>query len=334
MKAFVLQHYGSELQEVELPEPVIQPHEVLVRVIATSVNHMDEKIRRGDFRQVEKYTLPMVLGAEFSGEVVSTGSQVSHFKPGMQVFALADLRRSGGFSEYVAIDQRLLAEAPHSIDTLSAAALPLAGLTAWQALVEIGELRRGQKVLIHGGTGGMGSVAIQLAKHLGARVTTTVSSKNINFAHELGADNVINYSSEDFADQLTGIDLVLDTQGGVTLKKSLQVVRHGGLIIGLVAPPDPTYASRAGANVATKIAIRAMSSNIRRQARRADADYRFLFTRPDAGQLQSIAELVDQGVLRPIVDRAMPFEQTPEALQTLLRGGLRGKIVVRNEGRS
>ncbi|MGP6174312.1 NADP-dependent oxidoreductase [Corynebacterium sp. A21] len=328
MKAFAFQHYGSELQEVDLPEPVIQPHEVLIRVTAASVNHVDEKIRRGDLKQVEKFTLPLVLGAEFSGEVVSTGAQVARFTPGMQVFALADLRRIGGFSEYAVIDHRLLAEVPDSLDTLSAAALPLAGLTAWQALVEMGGLRPGQKVLIHGGTGGVGSVAIQLAKHLGARVTTTVSSKNINFARELGADNVINYSSEDFVSQLTGIDLVLDTQGGITLKKSLQVVRQGGLIIGLVSPPDPAYASQVGANVATKLAIRAMSSRVRRQARHAGADYRFLFTRPEGQQLQSIAKLVDQGVLRPIVDRVLPFEQTPEALQALLHGGFRGKIVV------
>lgn len=329
MKAFAFQQYGSELQEVEIPEPELKPHEVLVRIVAAGVNHIDEKIRRGDLRRVEHFTLPMVLGAEFSGEVVAVGELVREFKPGMQVFAMADLKRTGGFAEYAAIDQRLLAPIPASLNTINAAALPLAGLTAWQALVDIGQLHAGQKVLIHGGTGGIGSIAIQLAKHLGARVTTTVGSTNVRLAHELGADTVINYSSEDFVQKVQGIDLVLDTQGGITLQKSLQVVRPGGRVVSLVSPQDPIYAAQVEAGMVTRARIRVGSSGVRRRARHVGADYRFLFTRPDAEQLRALAELVDEGKIRPVIDRVLPFEETPQAIQTLLGGGLRGKVLVR-----
>ncbi|QGU06044.1 Phthiocerol synthesis polyketide synthase type I PpsC [Corynebacterium occultum] len=329
MKAFAFQQYGSELQEVEIPEPELKPHEVLVRIVAAGVNHIDEKIRRGDLRRVEHFVLPMVLGAEFSGEVVAVGELVREFKPGMQVFAMADLKRTGGFAEYAAIDQRLLAPIPASLNTINAAALPLAGLTAWQALVDIGQLHAGQKVLIHGGTGGIGSIAIQLAKHLGARVTTTVGSTNVRLAHELGADTVINYSSEDFVQKVQGIDLVLDTQGGITLQKSLQVVRPGGKVVSLVSPQDPIYAAQVEAGMVTRARIRVGSSGVRRRARHAGADYRFLFTRPDAEQLRALAELVDEGKIRPVIDRVLPFDETPQAIQTLLGGGLRGKVLVR-----
>lgn len=329
MKAFAFQKYGSELQEVNLPRPELRPHEVLVQIAAAGVNHIDERIRRGDLRRIEQFHLPLVLGVEFSGEVVAVGDLVREFTPGMQVFAMADLKRAGAFAEYVAIDQRLLAPIPVSLNTINAAALPLAGLTAWQALVDIGQIHAGQKVLIHGGTGGIGSVAIQLAKHLGARVTTTVGSTNVRLARELGADTVINYSSEDFVRSVQGMDLVLDTQGGVTLQKSLQVVRNGGRVVSLTFPPDPIYAAQIEADMLTRAAIRMRSSGVRRRARQVGADYRFLFTRPDAEQLRALAQLVDRGEIRPVIDRILPFEETPQAVQTLLHGGLRGKVLVR-----
>lgn len=328
MKAFVLQKYGSALREVEMPEPVLGDGEVLVRILAAGVNQGDERLRSGEFKQIFPFKLPMVVGSEFAGEVVATGSLAHTFEPGMEVFAYADQARMGAFAELVAIDEKHLAPKPSTVTMTEAASLPVNGLTAWNALVEMGQLRAGQTVLIHGGSGGVGSVAVQLAKHLGATVATTVSAANVDLVRELGADIVIDYRTEDFAAKLSGVDVVLDTQGGDVLKKSLGVLRPGGTVIGITGPPDPDFATQAGVNPLVKAVIRALSSGIRRQARRLGVNYHFLFIRPDGDQLRTIAGLVDQGAIRPLVGRTLPFEQTTEALRALLSGGIRGKVLV------
>lgn len=331
MKAFVLQKYGSPLRRVDVPEPVLGDHEVLVRVTTAGLNHADERVRSGEFKRIFPFKLPMIVGSEFAGEVVATGSKARQFEPGKQVFGHPDLARMGAFAELVAIDQQYLAPKPESVSVTEAASLPVVGLTAWQALVERGQLRAGQTVLIHGGSGGVGSVAIQLAKYLGATVVTTVSAGNADFVRELGADIVIDYRSEEFADKLSGVDLVLDNQGGETLKKSLRVLRPGGTVIGITGPPDPDFAAQARVNPVVKVAIRGLSSGIRRKARQLGVRYHFLFIQPNGDQLRKIAGLVDQGVIRPVVDRMVPFEQTPEALESLLSGGVRGKVLVHTD---
>lgn len=328
MKAFVLQKYGSALDQVDLPEPVLASHEVLVRMRAAGVNHADERLRAGEFKQIFPFKLPMVMGSELSGEVVATGSQVSKFKPGMQVFSYPDQARMGAFAELVAIDQDHLAVAPASIGLLESASLPVAGLTAWQGLVEMGQLRAGQKVLIHGGSGGVGTVAIQLAKHLGATVATTVSSANLDFARALGADTVIDYRNEDFTEFLSDVDLVLDTQGGQTLSRSLGLIRPGGTATGITGPPDPAFATRVGVNPVVKLAIRGLSSATRRHARKLGVNYRFLFIEPSGSDLSEIAKLVDNGAIKPTVDRVFPFAQTPQAFESLLAHSARGKVLV------
>ncbi|WP_066296738.1 NADP-dependent oxidoreductase [Arthrobacter luteolus] len=328
MKAFVLQKYGAPITQVSMPEPVLGDHEVLVRMRAAGINHGDERLRSGEFRQIFPFKLPMVLGSEFAGEVVALGSKASKFTPGMQVFAYPDQARMGAFAEFVAVQEDDLALIPQSTDVVEAAALPVVALTAWQGLVEMGKLQSGQNVLIHGGSGGVGSVAIQLAKHLGAVVATTVNSANAEFVRELGADIVIDYRTEDFTEKLSNIDLVLDTQGGETLKRSLCVLRPGGTVIGITGPPDPAFATQAGANPLVKLAIRGLSAATRRRARRLGVTYRFLFIRPNGENLRKIAELVDSGVIRPVVDRVLPFEQTPQAFESLLSHGARGKVLV------
>lgn len=328
MKAFVLQKYGAPIGQVSMPEPVLGDHEVLVRLSAAGVNHGDERLRSGEFKQIFPFKLPMVVGSEFSGEVVAAGPQVSAFKPGMRVYAYPDQARMGAFAEFIAVHQDYLAPIPESTDMVEAAALPVVALTAWQGLVEQGKLQAGQSVLIHGGSGGVGTVAIQLAKHLGATVATTVSSTHAEFVRELGADIVIDYRTEDFTEKLSNIDLVLDTQGGETLKRSLGVVRPGGTVIGITGPPDPAFAAQAGVNPLVKLAIRGLSGATRRRARRLGVNYRFLFVRPNGEHLRKIAGLVDGGVIRPVVDRVLPFEQTPQALKSLLGDGVRGKILV------
>ncbi|MGO1539931.1 MAG: NADP-dependent oxidoreductase [Leucobacter sp.] len=328
MKAFVLQNYGSALDQVDIPEPALASHEVLVRMHAAGINHGDERLRSGEFKQIFPFKLPMVAGSELSGEVVATGSQVSKFRPGMQVFAYPDQARMGAFAELVAIDQDHLAVTPASIGVLESASLPVAGLTAWQGLVEMGQLRAGQRVLIHGGSGGVGSVAIQLAKHLGATVAATVSSANVEFARALGADIVIDYRAEDFTKTLSEVDLVLDTQGGETLKRSLGTLRPGGTVIGITGPPDPAFATRVGVNPVANLAIRALSSATRRHARKLGVNYRFLFIEPSGDNLSKIAELVDSGAIKPTVDRVFPFAQTSQALESLLEHSARGKVLV------
>lgn len=328
MKAFVLQQYGAPLVRADVPEPVLGDHEVLVRMTAAGVNHGDERLRSGEFKQIFPFKLPMVVGSEFAGEVVATGSAAHTFEPGMEVFAYADQARMGAFAELIAIDEKHLATKPSTVTMIEAASLPVSGLTAWNALVEMGQLRAGQTVLIHGGSGGVGSVAVQLAKHLGATVATTVSAANADLVRELGADIVIDYRSEDFAAKLSDVDLVLDTQGGDVLKKSLGALRPGGTVIGITGPPDPNFAAQARVNPVVKAAIRALSSGIRRRARRLGVNYHFLFIAPNGDQLRTIAELVDQGTIRPLVDRILPFEQTTGALEALLSGGVRGKVIV------
>lgn len=332
MRAFVLEKYGSPLRAVDMPAPVAGEHEVIVRVVAAGVNHGDERLRSGEFRLVFPFTLPMVVGSELAGEVVAVGSGVTRFSPGMPVIAYADLSRMGAFAEMVAIDQRYVAQAPTSIDLTQAAALPVSGLTAWQGLVELGRLQAGQTVLIHGGSGAVGSVAIQLAKHLGARVVTTAGADKANLVRELGADVVIDYRTEDFAERVSDVDLVLDTQGGDILTRSLGVLRPGGTVIGITGPPDPDFAVQAGANPVVRGAIRALSSRVRRRASQRGVRYRFLFIQPDGDDLRALVELVDQGVIRLLVDRVLPFGQTAEALQTVASGGARGKVLVTTDG--
>lgn len=224
-----------------MPLPAPGPRQVLVRMVAAGVNHADERTRAGEFKAVFPLTLPQAMGGELSGEVVAVGEQVTEVTVGDEVYAYTGVIAMGTFAEVVAVDVDALAPKPASTDLVEAASLPVVALTAWQALVEMGHLQRGQRVLVHGGSGGVGSVAIQLAKHLGATVVTTASAGNADFVRELGADEVIDYRTEDFVARLAGkpVDLVLDTQGGDTTTKSLQVLRPGGTVIG-IAGTRPT----------------------------------------------------------------------------------------------
>ncbi|SKB06048.1 NADP-dependent oxidoreductase [Aeromicrobium choanae] len=328
MRAFVIDDYKQPLRESEVPEPVVGERDVLVDVGAAGVNQLDEKLRTGEFKQILPYAMPLVLGHDVAGTVVRTGAQVQGFAPGDRVYARPRDHRIGTFAERIAVDEADLAPAPASVGLVEAASLPLVALTAWQALVVKGQVKPGQRVLIHAGAGGVGSIAIQLAKHLGAHVATTASGKNADFVRDLGADVVIDYRAQDFEQELAGYDLVLDSLGGENLEKSLRVLRPGGKAIGISGPPDPAFAREQGMNPLLRLAIAALSRKIRKQAKRAGVTYEFLFMTADGAQLREVADLVDQGVLRPVVGQTFPFAQTPQALEALTRGGLRGKVVV------
>ncbi|KQQ08733.1 NADP-dependent oxidoreductase [Rathayibacter sp. Leaf296] len=328
MRAFVFDTYKQPLHEADVPEPTVRPRDVLVRVAAAGLNQLDEKIREGEFKPILPYPLPLTLGHDVAGTVIRTGADVRGVKPGDQVYARPRDHRIGTFAERIAIDEADLALAPTSISAAEAASLPLVALTAWQALVVKGNVQPGQKVLIHAGSGGVGTVAIQLAKHIGAVVATTASASNADFVRELGADVVIDYRSQDFEQELSGYDFVLDSLGGETLEKSMRILKPGGTVVGINGVPDPAFAAEAGLNPVLRLAIAALSRKTRARAKKLGVHYRFLFMRASGSQLAEIAALVDAGVIRPVVGATFPFHETPKALASLATNRIRGKAVV------
>lgn len=328
MKAFVISRYKGSLESADVPEPVVGERDVLIQVRGAGVNQLDEKIRTGEFKQILPYEFPLVLGHDVAGVVLQVGAKVQAFKPGDEVYGRPRKDSIGAFAERIAVPEADLALKPASIGFDEAGSLPLVALTAWQALIERGNVQPGQKVLIHAGAGGVGSIAIQLAKHLGATVATTASASNVDFVRELGADTVIDYRNEDFEQLLTDYDLVLDSLGGENLKKSLRVLKPGGKAIGISGPPDPAFAREAGLNPVLRLAITGLSAGIRRQAKKLGVSYEFLFMHASGEQLAKIATLVDGGAVRPIVGRVITFDQTAQALQEIDKGGIRGKTVI------
>lgn len=328
MKAFVIGRYKGPLEAVDVPEPVVGEHDVLIQVRAAGLNQLDEKIRTGEFKQILPNTFPLILGHDVAGVVVRVGMKVQAFKPGDEVYGRPRQDSIGSFAERIAVPEADLARKPATLSFEEAGSLPLVALTAWQALIERGNVRPGQKVLIHAGAGGVGTIALQLAKHLGASVATTVSTTNMDFVRELGADTVIDYRTEDFEQRLSDYDLVLDSLGGKNLKKSLRVLKPGGMAIGISGPPDPAFAREAGLNPVLRLAITSLSASIRRQARKLGVSYEFLFMHASGEQLGQISSLVEQGAVRPVVGRIVPFDRTVQALQEINKGGIRGKTVI------
>ncbi|MCS5715505.1 NADP-dependent oxidoreductase [Herbiconiux sp. CPCC 205716] len=328
MKAFSIERYQGEIRATDAPEPVVGEHDVLVRVLAAGVNQLDSKLAEGEFKALLTYRLPLVLGHDAAGVVEAVGPAVTRFAVGDEVFARPADLRIGTFAERIAIAEADVAQKPSSISMVEAAGLPLVALTAWQALVERARVGPGQRVLIHGGAGGFGSVAVQLAKHLGAHVATTASGSNAEWLRDLGADEVIDYRSQRFDELLDGYHVVIDGVGGENLERSLRILKPGGLAIGLAGPPDPEFARQLGLNPLVRLAIGGLSAKVRRQAKRLGVRYSFLWMRADGAQLAEIAALVDAGAIRPVVGRVFPFDETPAALAALGRGGLRGKVVI------
>jgi NADPH:quinone reductase-like Zn-dependent oxidoreductase len=331
MKAFVLDRYGSKvaLRAGELPDPDVREDEVLVQVHAAGVNLLDSKIRNGEFKLILPYRAPFVLGHDVAGVVVRVGARVKQFEPGYEVYARPADHRIGTFAELIAVQEKDVALKPKKLTMEEAASLPLVGLTAWQALVERGQLKRGQKVFIQAGSGGVGTFAIQLAKHLGATVATTTSTSNVELVRSLGADVVVDYKKEDFETKLSGYDLVLHSQDGKALGKSLRVLRTGGRLVSISGPPDPEFAEEIGAPWFVKLVIRLLSFGARRKAKSLDTGFSFLFMKASGDQLQRIAALVDAGVVRPVLDKVFPFHSTNEALAYVETGRARGKVVIK-----
>jgi len=330
MKAFILDRYkpNRALRLGDMPEPAVRDQDVLVAIHAAGLNLLDAKIRDGEFKLILPYRLPMILGNDVAGVVVRVGSRVKGFKPGDEVYARPGKDRIGTLTELIAMNEADVALKPRNLTMEEAASIPLVGLTAWQVLIERAHLTRGQKVLIHAGSGGVGTFAIQLAKHLGATVATTTSTANVELVRRLGADVVIDYKKEDFATVLNGYDVVLNSLDQETLQKSLQVLKPGGKLISISGPPDAAFARENGLNWFLQQAVRLMSLGIRRKAKRLGISYSFVFMRAHGEQLGKITSLLESGVVRPVVDRIFPFEATNEAMDYLVTGRARGKVVV------
>ncbi|MGB9079942.1 MAG: NADP-dependent oxidoreductase [Desulfuromonadaceae bacterium] len=307
MNAVRIHTYGGP--EVLVYEEVLRPQpkngELLIRVEAAAVNPVDWKVREGYLSEMVPHSLPLIMGWDVSGVVEETGPGVTRFKVGDEVFSRPDLLRDGAYAEYIVIRETEVAFKPGSIDHLHAAAIPLAGLTAWKSLIEVAGLAPGQRTLIHGAAGGVGSYAVQLAKWRGAHVIATASEYNHDYLRELGADEAVDYRVTHFEDITRDIDVVFDTIGGDTQERSWQVLKKGGILVSIVSPPLPEKAAVHGV----------------RQA--------FVFIQPDAAALEELANLVDSGILRPNLEAVLPLAEARRAQELSQRGHVRGKIVLK-----
>jgi NADPH:quinone reductase-like Zn-dependent oxidoreductase len=330
MEAFILDRYGSadRVRAGDVPDPELREDDVLVQVHAAGVNLLDSKIRNGEFKMFLRYRLPLILGHDVAGIVVRVGSRVRRFKPGDEVYARPADGRIGAFAEFIAIAEEDVAIKPKALSMAEAASIPLVGLTAWQALIERANLKKGQKVLIHAGSGGVGTFAIQLAKHVGAMVATTASTANVPLVRSLGADIVIDYKKEDFAHILQDYDVVLNSLDKVTLEQSLRALKPGGQLISISGPPDAAFARSIGASWALRVIMGFLSYGISAKAKRRQVHYSFLFMRASGDQLSEITSLIDDGIIRPVVDRVFPFTSTKEAMAYVEAGRAKGKVVV------
>ncbi|MEW5980164.1 MAG: NADP-dependent oxidoreductase [Acidobacteriota bacterium] len=307
MKAVRIHEYGGPevLRYEEIPRPSPGPGELLIRVHAAGVNPADWKIRQGYAKEFLKHSLPLILGWDVSGVVEAVGLEVTGWKEGAEVYSFPDILRDGAYAEYIVVRASAVALKPRCVDHVQAAAIPLAALTAWQALFDAGGLVADQKVLIHGAAGGVGSFAVQLAKWKGGHVIGTASARNQVFLRGLGADEAIDYGAVRFEDVVRGVDVVFDTVGGGTLKRSWRVLKKGGILVSIAGQPSGEEAARAGVREA------------------------FVFCQRNAAQLAELAKLVDTGRLRPIVETVLPLAEARRAQELSQTGHTRGKIVLR-----
>ncbi|HYL55647.1 MAG TPA: NADP-dependent oxidoreductase [Gemmatimonadales bacterium] len=331
MKAALIDRYGSNdvvrLADIAVPTPGAR--DLLVQVRAASVNPLDTKVRDGKLKTLLKYRFPLVLGNDLSGVVSEVGEQVTRFKRGDAVYARLDKDRIGAFAEFAVVREGAAALKPTNVTFEAAASLPLVALTSWQALVEIGKLGANQRVLIHAGSGGVGSVAIQLARHLGATVFTTVGHRNVELVKRLGADRAIDYRSTRFEDVAKDCDVVLDSAGGATLVRCFECVKPGGVVVSIGSTPSAAFARSWGLNPIIVLAISVMSRKATAAARAHNARFEYLFMRADGEQLREITRLAESGAIKPLVDKTFPLEQVRDALAYSESGRATGKVVIK-----
>jgi NADPH:quinone reductase-like Zn-dependent oxidoreductase len=328
MKAFRIHRYGGpDVAQIEdVLAPTVHASDVLIDVRAASLNPIDFKLRDGKVKFVAKPPMPITLGCDVAGTVAAVGPSVTRFKPGDAVFARLEKLRMGGLAEQVSADESVVAAKPAKLSFEEAASIPLAGLTALQALREKANVQPGQRVLVHAGAGGVGSLAIQIARRLGAHVLATGSTKNLELITSLGAHEAVDYTTS-AVDELRDLDVVFDTLGGDSEIRSLRQVKRGGIVVGVSGLPDGEFA-RTSMPAFIRPVIWLATAGRRRAAKKAGAEFRYLFMRPDGAQLAELASWVDDGSLRPLLHRTYPFAEVRDAFAELERGRARGKIVV------
>lgn len=331
MKAYGINKYGKKekLQLFVAAKPIIKDTEILVEIHAAALNLLDSKIKNGEFKLLLHYKMPLMLGHDLAGVVVETGRKVTKFKAGDEVYARAADYSIGTFAEFIAFDQADAALKPKNISMEQAASIPLVGLTVWQAFFEKAHLKKGQKIFIQAGSGGVGTFAIQLSKHLGLKVATTTSSKNSELVKYLGADVIVDYKTQNFENILKDYDYVLNSQDDKTLQKSITILKSGGQLVSISGPPTPKSAKEMGLSWIMKFIFSIISSKIRKKAKQHNVDYSFLFMKANGGQLQEITTLIESGIIKPIVDKVFPFEQAQQALEYVESGRAKGKVILK-----
>jgi NADPH:quinone reductase-like Zn-dependent oxidoreductase len=329
MKALAIRRYKAPMEMMELPRPAPGPGDLLVRVRAASVNPIDYKIRDGAVKVLLPFSFPLILGIDLAGDVEAIGPGVTKFKVGDAIYSRLGNERIGAFAEYALVRESDAAKKPARLDYVQAASLPLVGLTAWQALIDLAHLQAGQKVLIHGGSGGVGTLAIQLAKHLGAHVATTASAKNHALVKSLGADLAIDYKTTRFEEVAKDQGVILDTQAGDTLLRSFEAAKPGGIVVTLGGRPDGKFARAWGLSLPLVWILGFLNRKVDRLAREKSVRFEYLFMHASGEQLEKLGALVDQGVIKPIVDKTFPLEAATEAISYVESGRAVGKVVIR-----
>lgn len=330
MRAIVMEKYGDEsaVQVREIPKPRVRENEVLVEVYSAAINPIDVKIPKGQMKPLLNFKLPLVLGTDLSGIIVEVGSRVSRFKKGDEVYASLSTSKMGALAEYVSVNENDLSLKPKNLNFEESASLPLVGLTVYQALRDVANLTRGQKIFIQAGSGGIGTFAIQFAKALGAEVATTTSAKNIEFVKDLGADHVIDYHTQKFNEVLSGYDVVLNSVDGEPLAPGFSIVKRGGHLLSVVGPPDAKFAKSFGLNFFFQFFLSLISWKVTRLSKKTGVNYTFVFVKPAGNQLNEIKNLVESGKIKPVIDRVFPMNQVREALSYVALGRTKGKVVL------
>ncbi|MDA2384867.1 NADP-dependent oxidoreductase [Bacillus cereus] len=330
MKAMIIDKYGKvPMRMAEVPTPEINEYEVLAEIHAASINPIDFKIRDGKVKMLLKYEMPLILGNDFAGVITKVGSKVTRFKVGDEIYARPRKNKIGTFAEYIAIHEDDIALKPKNLSFEEAASIPLVGLTSYQALHDIMQLQKGQKILIHAGSGGVGTFAIQLAKIMGATVTTTASEAGANLVTSLGADEIINYKTEKFEDILKNYDAVFDTIGGATLEKSFNIIKSGGNIVSVSGMPNARFGKEFGSGFFKTLLFSLASKKLTALEKKHNAQYSFLFMKPSGDQLRTIANYIEAGQIKPVIDRVFPFEDAQKAMEYSESGRAKGKIIVK-----
>jgi len=330
MKAFAIEKYGNTpLKLMSFPMPTVGEHDVMVEIYAAGVNPVDFKLRDGKVKVLLQYNMPLIMGNDCAGVVTQVGSKVTRFKVGDEVYARAPKARIGTFAEYIAITEDAVALKPKNTSFEEAASIPLVGLTSYQVLHDVMNIQSGEKVLIQAGAGGIGTFAIQLAKALGAFVTTTASDAGFELVKSLGADKVINYKTEKFEDMLQDYDAVYDTLGGESLEKAFEIIKSGGNVVSVSGIPNARFAREGKLGFLKKLLFSVLTRKVTKLEKLHNATYTFHFMSASGKQLEIIGKLIEEGVIKPVIDKVFPFSETQDALNYSESGRAKGKVVIR-----